>query len=152
MNDTSNKPLAAVAGASTGIGYELVREFAEHGFDLLIASDSERIADAARALESYGAQVQSLQTDLATYEGVEKLYQAIQSSGRPVDSIAINTGVGVSGDFARSTDFEGELTLIQLNVVSPVQLTAEFSLLHRSPEPCRLNQKQAASRRRSRAA
>ncbi|NEQ23560.1 MAG: SDR family NAD(P)-dependent oxidoreductase, partial [Microcoleus sp. SIO2G3] len=29
------KPLAVVTGASSGIGYELAKQFAEHGFDLL---------------------------------------------------------------------------------------------------------------------
>ena len=33
----NDRPLALVTGASTGIGYELARCCAEHGFDLLIA-------------------------------------------------------------------------------------------------------------------
>ena len=64
-----------------------------------------------------------MQADLASYEGVEELYQTIKSSGRPVDSIAINAGVGVSGDFARDTSLQSELNLIRLNVISPVHLT-----------------------------
>jgi len=64
-----------------------------------------------------------VQADLASYEGVEELYQTIKSSGRPVDSIAINAGVGVSGDFARDTSLQSELNLIRLNVISPVHLT-----------------------------
>jgi short-subunit dehydrogenase len=53
---------------------------------------------------------------------VEKLYTAIESSGRPVDALALNAGVGVWGDFARQTDLRDELNLINLNVVSPVHL------------------------------
>jgi len=45
--------------------------------------------------------VESLQADLAEYDGVEKLYSAIKATGRPLDPIAINAGVGVGGDFAR---------------------------------------------------
>ncbi len=37
------------------------------------------------------------QTDLATYDGMEKLYNAIQSSARPLEAVAINAGVGVGG-------------------------------------------------------
>ena len=50
-------------------------------------------------------------TYLATYEGVETLYGRIQTAGRPVAAIAINAGVGVSGDFSRDTDPDAELHL-----------------------------------------
>jgi short-subunit dehydrogenase len=121
--ENSNRPLALVTGASSGIGFELAKQFAEHGYDLLIASDTERIDDAARALESMGANVQSIQADLSTYEGNEKLYEAATEMGRHVDAAAINAGVGVSGDFSRETDLKDELRLVQLNVVSPMHLT-----------------------------
>jgi short-subunit dehydrogenase len=39
-----------------------------------------------------------------------------------VDAIAINAGVGVGGDFARTTALEDELNLIALNVTSSVHL------------------------------
>jgi short-subunit dehydrogenase len=114
--------LAVVTGASSGIGYELAKQFAQNGFDLLIASEGDGIHTAARDFESLGAEVRTVQTDLAEYDGVEKLYREIQSSGRPVDSIAINAGVGVGGDFARQTDLQAELNLINLNVTSTVHL------------------------------
>lgn len=124
MPDGNNKNrFAVVTGASSGIGYELARQFAQNGFDLLIVSDSSRIADAAQSLRSTGVAVESVEADLATYEGVEQMSGAIEESGRPIDAIAINAGVGVSGDFARDTDLDDELNLIQLNVVSPVHLT-----------------------------
>ena len=123
MQSTNVKPFAVVTGASSGIGLELARQFAQHGFDLLICSESGEIRSAEQELRSLGGDVQSVQANLATYEGVENLYAAIQASGRTLDSIAINAGVGVSGDFARQTSLEDELNLIALNVVSPVHLT-----------------------------
>src|SRR5579884_1545255 len=96
---SEERPLAVVTGASSGIGFELAKQFAEHGFDLLIAAESDKIHEAARRLEQTGAAVQAVQADLATYDGVEKLYQAIQTSGRKLDAVAINAGVGISGDF-----------------------------------------------------
>lgn len=123
MPQTTTRKFAVVTGASSGIGYELARQFATHDYDLLIAAETQAIQDAARALEDTGAQIQSLQADLASFDGVEKLYQTIQSAGRRLDAIAINAGVGVNGEFARDTDLEDELNLINLNVVSPVHLT-----------------------------
>ena len=54
MEKTSDKGLAVVTGASSGIGLELARQFAENGFDLLIASNSERIQQAAESLRRGG--------------------------------------------------------------------------------------------------
>jgi short-subunit dehydrogenase len=122
MNSASTKPLAVVTGASNGIGYELATQFAQHGFDLVVAAEDGGIAEAARAFEGLGAGVESLQVDLATYDGVEQLYGRITASGRPVEALALNAGVGVGGDFARGTALKDELTLIALNVVSPVHL------------------------------
>jgi short-subunit dehydrogenase len=117
-----DRPLAVVTGASSGIGYELAKQFAQNGFDLVVTATGATLEEAAQAFKQLGANVETVQADLATYEGVEQLYSKIQSTGRPVDAIAINAGVGVSGDFARETDLKDELNLINLNVVSSVHL------------------------------
>ena len=101
---------------------KLAKQFASNGYDLLIASESPALNSAQSELKSFGTQVLSVQADLATYDGVEKLYSEIKATGRPVDAIAINAGVGVGGDFARQTDLKEELNLIQLNVTSTVHL------------------------------
>jgi len=122
MNSSLTRPLAVVTGASNGIGYELAKQFAQNGFDLLVTSTGPSINEAALAFEKLGAQVETVQADLATYDGVETLYNKIKATGRSVDAIAINAGVGVGGDFARETDLKDELNLINLNVVSSVHL------------------------------
>jgi short-subunit dehydrogenase len=122
MNSSLTRPLAVVTGASNGIGYELAKQFAQNGFDLLVTSTGPSINEAAIAFEKLGAQVETVQADLATYDGVETLYNKIKATGRSVDAIAINAGVGVGGDFARETDLKDELNLIELNVVSSVHL------------------------------
>jgi short-subunit dehydrogenase len=40
---SAGRALAIVTGASSGIGYELARQCAENGFDLLIAADEAAI-------------------------------------------------------------------------------------------------------------
>jgi uncharacterized protein len=122
MEDPATKPFAVVTGASSGIGLELAKQFAQNGFDLLVTSTGLGIEAAAEECRSLGAAVQTTAADLSTYDGVETLYAEIQKVGRPVDAIAINAGIGLGGDFVRETSLKDELHLIQLNVVSTVHL------------------------------
>jgi len=123
MKATEPRQFAVIPGASSGIGYELAKIFAENGFDLLINAEDDRLAEAERSLAAGGAAVQSVRADLSTPQGVEELYDAIREAGRPVDALALNAGIGEGGDFVRQTDLDQELQLIDLNVRSTVHLS-----------------------------
>ena len=43
MERSMSNQLAVVTGASSGIGYNLAKVFAENGFDVVIASKGERL-------------------------------------------------------------------------------------------------------------
>jgi short-subunit dehydrogenase len=122
MTTPNTKPLAAVTGASSGIGLELAKELARRGYDLIIAAKNPEIANAAGQIENNGTTVSPVEADLATYDGVEKFYAELKSAGRPVEIVALNAGVGVGGDFTRETDLEEELDIINVNVTSTVHL------------------------------
>jgi short-subunit dehydrogenase len=121
MANTFKGQLAVVTGASSGIGYELAREFAEHGFDLVVAAEDGGIVEARQAFEGLGVKVESVQVDLARPEGVEKLWERVKALGRNVDAVAINAGVGVGGEF-KGTDLDRELNIVDLNCRSVVHL------------------------------
>ena len=119
--ETSIRPLAVVTGASSGIGYELARQFAANGYDLVIVAEDSGVLDAATRLKVSGAAVDPVQADLAAPEGIERFYESIKD--RAIDCIALNAGVGVGGDFARDTSLFEELNMINLNVTGVVHLT-----------------------------
>jgi short-subunit dehydrogenase len=120
--DGSERQLAAVTGASSGIGFELAKVFAENGFDLIVAAEDEELEPAARELNQIAGSVQAVRVDLSRPEGVEKLYEKMTADGRPIDALALNAGIGAGGDFARETALAKELRLIDLNVRSTVHL------------------------------
>lgn len=116
------KQLAIVTGASSGIGYNLAKVFAENEFDLVIASAGERLDSAERDFRALGVNVTAIQADLASFDGVEQFWSEVEAMGRPIDAIAINAGVGVGGLFAE-TELEKEINLVRLNVEAVVHLS-----------------------------
>jgi len=113
--------LALVTGASSGIGFELAKELAGRGYDVVIASAGDRLTPAAAEIRSIGHQVIEVNSDLATREGVDQLWSQVESLGRPLDIACINAGVGVGGLFS-DTDLDAELNMVELNCVGTVQL------------------------------
>ena len=116
---SKHKKLAIVTGASTGIGYELAKCCAEDGFDLLIAADEPEIQQAAEDFKNLGVQVEAVEADLATIEGVDKLYAAIK--GRPVDALLANAGIGLGGVFL-DQNFDDVRHVIDTNITGTIYL------------------------------
>ena len=115
--------LAIVTGASTGIGYELAKCCAEDGFDLLIAADEPEIHQAAEDFKRFGGQVDAVEADLATTEGVDALYAA--TNGRAVDALLANAGIGLGGAFL-DQDFAEVRHVIDTNITGTIYLAQKI--------------------------
>jgi short-subunit dehydrogenase len=115
----SRRPVALVTGASRGIGYELARQFAEHGYDLLINAEDEAVEEAAGRLRETGADVRTVRADLRDPEQVARV--AAAAGELAVDVAALNAGVGRGGAFT-DTEAEDDREVIDLNVTSTVLL------------------------------
>ena len=116
----SQRKLAIVTGASSGIGLEIAKLAAQDGYDLLVAADTPFV-DAGAALKDLGVDVQSIETDLSSEQGVRQLLDAL--GGRQVDVLVANAGHGLGHAFLDqgpeewqhviNTNITGTLSLIQ---------------------------------------
>jgi uncharacterized protein len=88
---------AIITGASTGIGFELASLAADDGYDLLVVADEPLIDAAAADFRQHGVEVQSVEADLSTIDGVDTLLAAV--AGRRVDVLCANAGTGHGGAF-----------------------------------------------------
>ncbi len=116
---SNNSRFAIVTGASTGIGFELAKLCAGHGYDLLVAADEPAINDAAGHFRAVGVSAEAVQADLSTEEGVKALYEA--AKGRPVDALLANAGRGLGRAFL-DQDWRDIRHVIDTNVTGTVDL------------------------------
>jgi len=118
------RPLAVVTGASSGIGYELAQQCVTHGFDLVIAADQPPIDEAAERLRQRGGNVDAVQVDLATLDGVDALCEAI--GARPVEALLANAGHGLGHGFL-DQDFDDVQHVIDTNITGTVYLVQRIA-------------------------
>ena len=117
--------LAVVTGASSGIGLELARQCLKHGFDVVIASYTDEIQQAATDLGALGGSITVVQADLSTTSGVDTLYDRVQALGRPVDVLMANAGRGLGKGFL-DQDWNDITRVIDLNIVGTTYLLHRF--------------------------
>ena len=116
---------ALITGASSGIGAELAKLCAAHGYDVVLVARREGIlAELAAGLAArHGVDARVLAADLAREDAPEEIARAL--NGVSVDVLINNAGFGVHGPFTR-TNWDGERRLLQVNLLAPVRLTKLF--------------------------
>ena len=122
MSTHAQRPLALVTGASSGIGFELAKLFAQAGYDLVVAAEDDELSTATTELEQAGVVIHPVRVNLATEAGVAELYGEVRREGRPLRAAALNAGRGAGGAFGGDTELDDELEIVDLNVRSTVQL------------------------------
>jgi short-subunit dehydrogenase len=124
---TAAKKYALITGATSGIGHELAKVFAENGHNLIIvARDHEELESKRRELTAqYGTDVIPIARDLFLPEAAFELYDEVLNHGVIVDILVNDAGQGQYGKFLEN-DLSRQLDIIQLNISSLTALTYLF--------------------------
>lgn len=124
---TNENKTALITGATSGIGYQLAKLFAQDGYNMVLVSRSrENLQKIADEMSAFGASgVIIIEKDLSMMNAAEELYKEVKEKGVEVDILVNDAGVGQHGKFIE-TDLERYIDIIHLNIMSLVILTHRF--------------------------
>ena len=117
-------PTALITGASTGIGYELAKLFAQdHHNVVLVARSASKLTQVADELQGqFGIAARTVPLDLADPQAPQVLFDQLRGNQIQIDFLVNNAGYGIRGNFV-SIPLEESLGQIQLNITALTALT-----------------------------
>jgi NAD(P)-dependent dehydrogenase (short-subunit alcohol dehydrogenase family) len=124
--DLSGK-IALVTGGSRGLGYQMVRAFAEHGADVIIASrkidNCEAVAEEVRRL---GRRAMPFQVHAAKWDSIDRLIEAAYAQFGRIDILVNNAGMSPAMPSHEVTE---ELfdSVVGLNFKGPFRLASQVA-------------------------
>jgi len=123
----SKDSYALITGASSGIGYELAKLFAEDSKNLVVVARSQDKLEGLRhELEkAHGVKVRVMVKDLSDPKSPQEIFSELEKQSTSVDVLVNNAGFGVYGKF-QDTDWQEEAEMLQVNIVSLTELTKLF--------------------------
>ncbi len=87
----SDKPLAIVTGASSGVGLHATRALIDKGWHVIMACrDLDKAATAARSLDLPKGSYEIVHLDLASLDNVRAFHAAFRAGGKPLDALVCN--------------------------------------------------------------
>jgi len=113
-----------ITGATSGLGYEFVKLFANDGFNLVLVARNEQkmkeIKDKFKNVE-----VTIISKDLSLPDSVKEVYEEVKKRNINLDVLVNNAGFGLLGNFDQ-LDIRKQTEMIQLNITALTQLTYYF--------------------------
>ena len=114
----SRKQTALITGASAGIGAAFAREFASHGYDIvLVARRADKLeALAAEIKDQYQIAVTTMPMDLARGDACQAIVAELDEKGIQVDALVNNAGYALPDGFMEcSWDEHQAMLQVMLN-------------------------------------
>lgn len=114
-----------ITGATSGIGYEFAKVFAEKNYNLiLIARNRENLKKTALEMKKISSNIEitEIAIDLFERDAARDIFKITKERRIFVDILINNAGQGEWGKF-NETDLDREISLVDLNINSVLSLT-----------------------------
>jgi NAD(P)-dependent dehydrogenase (short-subunit alcohol dehydrogenase family) len=125
-----DKPVALVTGANKGIGLQIAKDLAAHGFTVLVGS--RNLEDGETAAKSVGADARPLQLDVTSQGSISSAAERIRSEFGRLDVLVNNAGISHAGKPGRSLEEivkSGRLGVASLDEIRAVFETNVFGVI-----------------------
>lgn len=115
-----------ITGGAQGIGFEMAKQFAARGAEIIIADiDEEKLAEAKASLQALRAAVWCFQVDVTNPASIASLRAQIAAEAGPIDILVNNAGVVFGGPFTE-TRLDDHFKTYEVNVLGLVAMTHAF--------------------------
>lgn len=126
--DMTEKKIVLVTGANKGIGYEIVRQLARRGFEVILTSrDKAKGMAALNQLREENLSVDFVPMDITNEESIQQAFNKVKSTYQRLDVLINNAGICLKED--RSL-LQGDLSIIrqtvETNALSQLTVTRIF--------------------------
>jgi uncharacterized protein len=118
------KKTALITGATSGLGYEFVKLFADNGYNLvLIARNEQKLEEMKHTFKSIDVKV--ISKDLSVPGAAKEIFNEVEEMGITIEVLVNNAGFGLMGEF-HELDIKKQVEMIQLNIIALTELTYYF--------------------------
>jgi uncharacterized protein len=118
------KSTVLITGATSGLGLEFVKLFANDGYNLvLVARNTKKLEEIKQSYRTLDVTV--IPKDLSVPGASKEVFEEVERLGISIDVLVNNAGYGLMGNFD-VLDIQKQSNMIQLNVTALTELTYYF--------------------------
>ncbi len=103
MNTDNRNQYVLITGATSGLGYEFSKLFAQNGFNLILVARSEdRLQEVTDEMKQFGVEVNPLAKDLFDRNAAQEIYDEVAGMGININILVNDAGQGQHGKFVET--------------------------------------------------